>query len=59
MNQFEIRFEEVTASTDQIDVLLNLLSERLHRISHEDANYTELKVFVFSYPYRMWFLVKI
>jgi hypothetical protein len=59
MNQLEVRFEKVTASAEQIDVLFNLLSERLHRISHKDANYTEHKKFVCSHPYRMWFLVKI
>ena len=59
MSQLEIRFEKVTASTEQINVLFNLLSERLHKISHYDANYTEHKTFVCSHPYRMWFLVKI
>tara|TARA_B100000780_G_scaffold252075_1_gene199014 strand:+ start:312 stop:746 length:435 start_codon:yes stop_codon:yes gene_type:complete len=59
MSQLKIRFEKVTASTEQIDVLFNLLSERLHRISHKDTNYTEHKTFVCSHPYRMWFLVRI
>ena len=53
MSQIEIRLEKVTASTEQIDVLFNLLNERLHRISHEDANYTDHKEFVCLHPYRM------
>ena len=48
MSQLEIQFEKVTASTEQIDLLFNLLSERVDRISHEDANYTEHKTFVCS-----------
>lgn len=59
MSQLEIRFEKVTASTEQIDVLFNLLSERLHGISHKDASYSEHGKFVCSHPYRMWFLVNI
>ena len=59
MNQFEIEFEKVTASPEQIDELFNLLCERLHRISHEDSNYHEHRGFVCSHPYRVWFLVKV
>ena len=59
MSQLEIEFEKVIASPEQIDELFNLLCERLHKISHEDANYHEHKGFVCSHPYRVWFLVKI
>jgi hypothetical protein len=59
MSILEVQFEKVTASTEQIDVLFNLLSERLHRISHKDESYSEHEKFVCSHPYRMWFLVKI
>lgn len=59
MSQLEIKFEKVTASPEQIDELFNLLCERLHRISHKDANYNEHADFVHSHPYRVWFLVKI
>jgi len=59
MSRLEVQFEKVTASTEQIDVLFNLLSERLYRISHKDVSYSEHERFVCSHPYRMWFLVKI
>ena len=59
MSQFEIEFEKVTASPEQIDELFNLLCERRHRISHEEVNYNEHKDFVCSHPYRVWFLVKV
>ena len=59
MIQHEIKFEKVTPLSEQIDELFSLLSERMHRISHEDVDYNEHRAFVYSHPYRVWFLVKV
>lgn len=58
MIQHEIKFEKVIPSPEQIDELFSLLCERVHRISHEDLDYNEHRGFVYSHPYRGWFLVQ-
>ena len=52
-------FVEVLPSHEQVEILFKLLSQRKYNISHNKMpNLEEHKNFVFSNPYKNWFLVK-
>lgn len=54
----EISFARVKGSEDQITDLYDLLSKRVHNISHRTTpDYSEHKAFVLGNPYRAWYLV--
>lgn len=60
MTKTDIRFEKVTARSEQINVLFKLLSDRVHSISHQKVvSFTEHQEFVRANIYREWFLVKL
>lgn len=59
MSQLELCFEKITTSEEHCKITFNLLSKRLHVISHKKTSYSEHKKFLFSHPYRTWYLIKI
>lgn len=59
MGSNEVFYEEIRPDIRQTDILFDLLKLRIHRISHQLLpNYADHKDFVFSHPYRVWYLVK-
>tara|TARA_Y200000002_G_scaffold341016_1_gene311926 strand:- start:86 stop:523 length:438 start_codon:yes stop_codon:yes gene_type:complete len=58
-NKFGILLIPVEPKKEHIEVLYNLLKERIHNISHKKLpEFNEHKLFVLNHPYRKWFLVK-
>ena len=54
-----LRFEKVEGTPEQVEVLLDLLRNRRHPISHHEApSPEEHKRFVTSHPYRIWWIVR-
>lgn len=59
MKLSELKFEKILATSDEIEVLFQLLNKRSHTISHtQGVAFDKHKKFVESNPYRVWFLVK-
>ena len=55
----EIEFESVTGEDGQIRALYDLLSRRIHGISHQQMpDYDQHRDFISSNPYLSWHLVK-
>lgn len=49
----------INSSKKHIEILYNLLKERVHNISHKQLpSFEEHKSFILNHPYREWFLVK-
>jgi hypothetical protein len=53
-----IRFERITGTKNQQDVLYELLKKRKHNISHKSApsKYEHIR-FIKNHPYRAWYLI--
>jgi UDP-4-amino-4,6-dideoxy-N-acetyl-beta-L-altrosamine N-acetyltransferase len=55
----DLRFEEVSGTPEQIEILLDLLRKRKHSISHERIpDPKDHAEFVANHPYRIWWLVR-
>lgn len=58
-NKTEFSLIPINSSKKHIEILYNLLKERVHNISHKQLpSYEEHKSFILNHPYREWFLVK-
>ena len=58
-NKAEFSLIPINSSKKHIEILYNLLKERVHNISHKQLpSYDEHKSFILNHPYREWFLVK-
>jgi len=56
---FDLEFEKVIPTPEQVDVLFQLLNGRDHGISHKaEVPFDQHKTFVETHPYRGWYLVK-
>ena len=52
-------FDKVIPTDDQIEILYTLLKNRKHKISLDtNTSFEDHKKFVYSSPYRAWFLIK-
>ncbi len=51
-------FESVTPTDDQIKILYDILSSRVHSISHARIpSFADHQKFVSAHPYRAWYLI--
>tara|TARA_A100001015_G_C14982699_1_gene710169 strand:- start:286 stop:723 length:438 start_codon:yes stop_codon:yes gene_type:complete len=58
-NKTEFSLIPINSNKEHIEILYNLLKERVHNISHKQLpSYEEHKSFILNHPYREWFLVK-
>lgn len=54
----EINFIKVIPNKSQVDILFELLKQRLNSISHDSTpSFDEHKSFVENHPYRAWYLL--
>jgi hypothetical protein len=59
INKSDISLIPIKPSNKHIEILYNLLKQRVHNISHDQIpSFEEHKSFVLNHPYRKWFLVK-